>query len=162
MDAHRFLTLADQLLTGVRDSVPSTAGDGAPECRCATSRAYYAAYNVAVEFLGRIGFETTNSHNCHHAVQFAFNQSGNASLRTVSANLNSLHSERKVADYEMRNTLSDTYPHANSIVELARTPIGMIDAVASDTSLWGEIATAVLNYIDMSKTTALRRKSGSK
>ena len=115
MDAHRFLTLADQLLTGVRDSVPSTAGDGAPECRCATSRAYYAAYNVAVEFLGRIGFETTNSHNCHHAVQFAFNQSGNASLRTVSANLNSLHSERKVADYEMRNTLSDTYPHANSI-----------------------------------------------
>ena len=155
-----YLTLAQQLVAGVQASTPLTGGSGAPECRCAISRAYYAAYNVAVDFLDRLGFETTNSHNCHQAVQFALNQSGNASLRDVSTFLNTLHTERRRADYEMRNTRPEEVSHADAMVKVAETAIALVDSVLSDTSLWGAIATAVLNYVNTSQTAALRRKSG--
>ena len=159
MQSRLFLTLAQRL---VADARTAAAGGGTAECRCGIGRAYYAAYNVATDFLDRIGFATTNSHNCHQAVQYALNQSGNASLRDVSTYLNVLHTERRLADYEMRNTRPEVVAHADRMVQLAETAIELIEAVQSDTGLWGEIASAVLNYVNTSQTAALRRKSGVK
>lgn len=152
-----YLALAQRLIAGPRTSPPEPA-----ECRCAISRAYYAAYNVAADFLDRIGFATTNSHNCHQAVQYALNQSGNASLRDVSTYLNTLHTERRLADYEMRNPRPESAAHADQMVKLAATAIDSVKLVQNDTSLWGAIATAVLNYVLTSQTAALRRKTGGR
>ncbi len=154
------LSLAQKLVVDAQTAAPSLGG--VAECRCAIGRAYYAAYNVAVDFLDRIGFATTNSHNCHQAVQYALNQSGNASLRDVSTFLNVLHTERRLADYEMRNTRPEGVEHADRMVRLAEKAIEFVEAVQSNTSLWGEIAIAVLNYVNTSQTAALRRKSGAK
>jgi hypothetical protein len=162
MVSRLYLTLAQTLVAGVRAAAPLTGGTGAAECRCAISRAYYAAYNVAVDFLDRLGFETTNNHNCHQAVQFALNQSGNTSLRDVSTYLNTLHTERRRADYEMRNARPEQVSHADTMVKLAESAISLVETVQGDTSLWGSIAIAVLNYVNTSQTAALRRKSGTK
>lgn len=161
MDSRGYLTLAQQLVAGVQAKTPLTGGTGAPECRDAISRAYYAVYNFAVDFLNRIGFETVNNHSSHQAVQFALNQCGNDSLRTVSTNLNTLHSERRKADYDMRDPHPERVDQAIAMVKVAESAIGRIETVQSDTSLLGAIAMAVLNYITTSQTTGLRRKSGS-
>jgi hypothetical protein len=160
MVSRLYLTLAQQLVAGVKAAAPLTGGTGAPECRCAISRAYYAVYNVAADFLYQIGFETTNNHNCHQAVQFALNQSGSAPLRDVSTYLNTLHTERRRADYEMRNTRPEEVAHADAMVRLAESAVDLIESVRADTSLWGAVATAVLNYVNTSQTAALRRRSG--
>ena len=102
MDSRLYLTLAQQLISGVQAATPLTGGAGTPECRCAISRGYYAAYNVAVDFLDVIGFKMENVGSCHTAVQYAFNQCGNASLATVATKLGTLYEERRRADYEMR------------------------------------------------------------
>lgn len=158
MHSRLYLTLAQQLVSGVQAGRPLTGGTGAPECRCAISRAYYAAYNVAVDYLDAIGFRTENVGACHTAVQYALNQSGNASLETVSTNLGTLYSERRKADYEMKNPRPENVVQADAMVKLAESAIALVDAVRSDTSLWGAIATGVLAYITTSGTNALRRK----
>jgi hypothetical protein len=60
MHARLYVTLARHLVAGVQSANPLTGGAGATECRCAISRAYYGADNVAVDFLDQIGFKAEN------------------------------------------------------------------------------------------------------
>lgn len=158
MSPRPFLALARRLAV----EAGTAHANAAPLCRCAIGRAYYAAYNAAVDFLNRIGFETTNSHACHMAVQYALNQSNDESLRNVSTFLNTLHGERRLADYELRNPSPENVAYAGRLVDMAEEAFRLIEEVEADTSRWGPIATAVLNYVTTSQTAALRRKSGAR
>ena len=103
MDGRQLLALAQKLVDGVAAGTPLTGGDGAPECRSAISRAYYATFLVAAAFLDRIGFAVQNSPAAHVAVQHALNNSGDAVLRRIGAKLDDLHRDRRRADYDMKD-----------------------------------------------------------
>src|SRR4051812_12028791 len=114
MNAHDYLTLAEKLVETVKNRSPLCGGKGEAECRAAISRAYYAVYNSVWEFLDRIGFEPGKSNNNHQVLQDTLSNSGDSSLRTVGAALNRLHTERKAADYEMRNPRAEQMANAKS------------------------------------------------
>lgn len=158
MKSHRYLDLAKALVHGVSMAAPLTADDGAPECRCAISRAYYAAYNCAVDYLGRIGFKTQNVGACHTAVQHVLNNCGETVLKQVSSKLGTLYTERRNADYEMNHRPSETPRQAEAMVRIAESAVAQLESAASDTGKLGEIAGAILKYIADAGVTAVVRK----
>jgi hypothetical protein len=160
MLARHNLSLAQHLLAGVKANTPisGAGGAGAPECRCAISRAYYALYNEAVAYLDGIGFEPENNHNCHSAVQLALNNSGDKRLEAVYQSLESLHRMRRLADYEMKNTAPEKPPNAEACVKMAEQAIQGIDTVKSDVPAQGTIATTIKQYFATSHKSGLRVK----
>lgn len=89
MDFRDFLPVAEAL----------AQGDSEAEWRSASSRAYYAAFHVACEFLATLGFQVPRM---ERARAFAWLRLSNASsVEVVKAGqaLNGLRSDRNVADY---------------------------------------------------------------
>jgi uncharacterized protein (UPF0332 family) len=163
MDGRRLLTLAEKLLEGVAARSPLTGGDGAPECRTAISRAYYAAFLVAAAYLDRIGFAVESSPAAHVAVQYALNNSGDATLRNVSSDLGKLHAKRRVADYEPKNAHPEQLPNAQEAVRLAADVIAWLDDVRDNSTpeRMGAIAVAISKWLKSAQTAGLRQKSGT-
>lgn len=158
MNSNRYAVLARKLVEGVAASSPLTGGDGAAECRCAISRAYYAAYNRAVDFLGMLGFKTLNSGKCHTDVQHVLNNCGDEDLRKVATELGTLYSERRRADYEMRQRASESLSQAQAMVGVSESCIARIESLVGDTHEWGEIAKGILDHIAIAQVAAVVRK----
>jgi hypothetical protein len=134
MDPRIFLRLAENLVGSVKQSamVPGTSGES--ECRTAISRAYYASFLVAVDFLDAIGVVVTTSGQCHVAVQYAMNNSGHSNLIRVAATLGTLYSERRAADYELRNRRAERVAQAEASIQMAQAAIALLDQITSGTS----------------------------
>ena len=93
MDPKDFLTLAQQL---ANESTPL------PEkLRTATSRAYYAAYNVSVDALGRLGIKISKSHGGHGELIKYLGNSKDRDLEAISGQLGTLQTNRNHADYHL-------------------------------------------------------------
>ena len=144
--------------------MPLTGGGGAAECRSAISRAYYAAYLVGVAYLDRMGFSVANNHQSHVAVQRGLNNSGNATLRVASADLITLHVERRRADYDTKDRRPESVANAEVWVKLAAKVIAELDRVRDSASLdeMGAIAKAISDWVKMTPGCGLEQKSGSK
>jgi hypothetical protein len=155
MDSRLYVTLARTLVTEVQGRTPPT---GAAECRCAISRAYYGAYNVAVDLLDMIGFRTENVGACHVNVQHVLNNSGNADLAAASSGLGTLYVERRHADYEMKNTRPESAAQADAMVKLAESVVQLIVTIRNNTSGLGPIITAVAAYVATSSPAGVKRK----
>src|SRR5437870_12617667 len=93
MNPRENLDLAERLVQG-----PGTA-----EYRCAISRAYYAVYNVADQFLVRMGFVPPAA-NYHVALQRRLLNSGDDELKQIGSSLGGFHKQRIRADYRMDDT----------------------------------------------------------
>ncbi|HEY1190697.1 MAG TPA: hypothetical protein VGE74_23905 [Gemmata sp.] len=163
MDGRRLLELAQKLVDGVATGTPLTGGDGAPECRSAISRAYYATFLVASALLDRIGFAVQNSPAAHAAVQYALNNSGDAALRAVASDLDSLHRDRRRADYDPRDKSAQQRAKAEEATQLAARIIARLDEVrdAAAPERLGAIASAVSVWLKGAKSAGLRQKSGA-
>ena len=163
MDGRCLLALAQKLVEGVAAHAPLTGGDGAPECRSAISRAYYATFLVAAAYLDRIGFAVQNSPSAHAAVQFALNNSGDTALRGVGTDLERLHGERRRADYAMKDRNPETREYAEEAVRLAASAIARLDDVRDSAApeRTGAIAVAVSQWLKAAQTAGLRQKSGT-
>jgi hypothetical protein len=164
MDGRGYLQLARYLVEAVKTGNPPTGGDGAAKCRSAISRAYYGAYLVAVAYLDRIGFATENSPDCHLAVQRALNNGGNPELRAAYAKLDVLHRDRRRADYDMKDTRSETLATAEFVVKLAEDTTELIVRVRDTATLdeMAAIAAAISAWLKSAQTGALRQKSGTR
>lgn len=90
MDARQFLRLAEALTQDVAGRALLTPALDAAACRSAISRAYYAAFHVAHEFLDRIKVVVGQSSQAHVTVQHALNNSGDPNLVQVSSWLRTL------------------------------------------------------------------------
>lgn len=163
MDGRRLHAVAQKLVEGVADKTPLTGGDGAPECRSAISRAYYTAFLVASSYLDRIGFAVENTPAAHVAVQHALNNSGDGSLRGVASDLRDLSTERRRADYDMKDRSPEQASNAERIVNLAASAIARLDDVR-DTATperTGAVAVAVSKWLKSAQNAGLRQKSGT-
>ena len=163
MGGSRLLQLARKLVEGVAAGTPLTDGDGAPECRTAISRAYYAAFLVASAYLDRVGFAVQNTPAAHLAVQFAFNNAGDTVLRKVATDLGKLHAKRRAADYELKNLFPEQLSYAQEVIKTAADDIAWLDDVR-DTAVperTGAIAVAVSKWLKAAQNAGLRQKSGT-
>ncbi len=90
MEAREFHKLASALLA---DPKPA-------QIRTAISRAYYAIFNLAVQFLTGLGFGLPRN-NKHVAVQHRLQNCGDSEIARVGSQLTDLASKRVQADYDL-------------------------------------------------------------
>jgi uncharacterized protein (UPF0332 family) len=127
MDARLYLLLARSLIARVRASEGLVSAAGPAECRSATSRAYYAAFHAAGQFLQSIGFAVTSSGACHVTTQYALNNSPDTELQTAATQLATLYSARRAADYDMGDAAAEEIELAKTLVELASKTVVLLD-----------------------------------
>lgn len=162
MDGRRYLAVAQQLVEGVSSGAPLTGGDGAPECRSAISRAYYAAFLEAAAFLDRIGFAVENSPGAHVAVQHALNNSRDEVLCAVGNELGTLHKQRRRADYDVKDGWAESVVNAAGAIRIATDIIDCLDEVSSAPDRLGLIAGAISVWLKGAQSGGLKQKSGAR
>jgi uncharacterized protein (UPF0332 family) len=103
-----YLTLAKAL-----QSNPEAPGPREASLRAATSRAYYAAFQCAVNFAKGEGFQPKYTGEDHWGIKrhFQYYQPNNSAIRgKISTELGRLYDNRRMADYH--NELTRTSPNA--------------------------------------------------
>jgi len=118
MDPRNFQKLADKLSGGTEES----------EYRTAISRAYYATYNVGVEFYNNAGIKISKASKGHNQVCTYSNNSGNDKLKKVASQLHDLYSKRLDADYRLKKNMANSAT-ALSYVRIADQLISTIDSL---------------------------------
>src|SRR5437868_6308808 len=90
MDTHRIIEVAERL----------SQTPGPAFFRSAVSRAYYAAYNVAAEFLSAMGFAKAGK-DYHVALRHRLLNSRDDAFKKIGSQLGDFHQKRIQADYHM-------------------------------------------------------------
>jgi uncharacterized protein (UPF0332 family) len=117
MNPRDFHALAVELLT---KSTPSRN-------RSAISRAYYAAFHVALDHLQAAGFTIARNDSVHREVSRLLDWSDDATLKNVGAKLNDLRGARNRADYDVAQTKYETDKTAAAWVQAAADCIATLD-----------------------------------
>lgn len=134
MDARQFLRLAEALIQDVSARALLTPALDAAACRSVISRAYYAAFHVALEFLERIKVVVGQSPQAHVTVQHALNNSGDPNLAQVSSWLRTLYQERLAADYDLARPTLEQPGRATQRATLAGDLIDQLDRLLAGTA----------------------------
>ena len=88
-------------------------------CRTIVGRAYYGGFHLAKAFLEGLGVKSPRNANTHVYIQHCLLNSGHPELATAGLVLNSLHSDRIKADYDLSPSPVDSAPVARASVERA-------------------------------------------
>jgi hypothetical protein len=132
MNPRQYLELAERLAQGA----------GAAECRSAVSRSYYAVYNVAEQFLSRMGFGKPGK-NYHVALQQRLLNSQDDEVQRVGSQLGDLHERRLRADYHMDDKTTEHPKTAEAACRQARRMIEVLDLCPINSERWKQIQTAI-------------------
>src|SRR5262245_14437134 len=134
MDARQFLRLAEVLTNDLTGRALVFPALDPAACRSVISRAYYAAFHVAQEFLDQIKVVVGRSPQAHVTVQYALNNSGDATLVAVSSKLGKLQAERLAADYDLSRPGTERPAQAASMLTLAHEVIDQLDQLTAGTA----------------------------
>jgi uncharacterized protein (UPF0332 family) len=137
MRPHDFWRLADRL----------TANERNPEgFRSAISRAYYAAFLTAVDFLAAMNISLLSGPGAHTELLNILGNTGDAALLLARDSLDTLRKQRNRADYDLTDTTVETEANAlirlkgafNVIAELNRCRLdkSRFVAVSAATRVW--------------------------
>jgi hypothetical protein len=108
MNPREYAELASQLASKERPTIA--------ELRTSVSRAYYSAFNVAIEFRKGIGVTAPEGWEGHKLVAEALRYSGDDKIGAASRELDDLRKARWAADYDM---LDDHVEHQRSVQKWA-------------------------------------------
>ncbi len=118
MEPKKFLELAQALAFGQPQSA---------KLRTATSRAYYAAYNVSAETLGNMGAQIDKGPGGHGQVQRFLGNSKNEELQQIGIDLGTLHSNRISADYRLADERAENPTNVKALVQHAKRIIDTLE-----------------------------------
>ena len=91
-----FLKFAERTATGPTET----------DWRTAVSRAYYAAFHEARDFLTALGFQTPRADMAHAFLWRRLQNCGHVRLALAGSRLNQLRGERNQADYDLHRDLA--------------------------------------------------------
>jgi uncharacterized protein (UPF0332 family) len=138
MDPRAFLALAKKLLENEKNQ----AG-----LRSTVGRAYYAAFNVAVEFLSGIGCNVPKDANGHKKAYFCLNNCNDQSLVEAGGDLDNLRGFRNVADYDMGEKNVEKEDNVANWLELAEEVINTLDECKNGSAKrLSDVSAAIKNY----------------
>ena len=132
MRPSEFLDLAAEL---AEESRPAA-------CRSAISRAYYAVFNAAEEFLERMGFRSPKR-DYHVVLQRRFLVSEDPKFERIGSDMGDLHDKRIRADYKMADKFSESQSTAREVVNEARRMIEIIDSCPIYGDRWKKTKNAI-------------------
>jgi len=135
MDPRAFLHLAKRLI----------GDENNPEgLRSTVSRAYYAAFHVATEFLKEIGCGVPSGPQGHELTYHYLNNCGDAQLVAVAGDLHDLRGDRNDADYKLSNTRIENEGLVQNLIEVADEIITVLDGCSGQRKL--AVTSAVRAY----------------
>ena len=134
MNPRDFLSVAEDLLEATREC----------DWRTAVSRAYYAAFLVAVELLRNVGFEVPPDGGGHAHVYRRLNNCGREEVIDAAQALWDLREARNWADYRMNRPLG--LGVAIDAVDDARRVIRLLDDLADSEAVLAQVLAAVRAY----------------
>jgi uncharacterized protein (UPF0332 family) len=118
MNPRAFLDLAKRLFANEKN----------PEgLRSTVSRAYYAAFNVAVEFLSGVGCGVPADAAGHEKACHFLNNCGDPSLKSLSGHLFDLRRQRNHADYHLDKPHVETESVVQNWLSVADDVIKKLD-----------------------------------
>jgi hypothetical protein len=137
MDPRAFLALANRLF----------ATEINPEGRRSTiSRAYYAAFHVAAEFLDGIGHQIPDGPQGHAlAYQYLYN-CGDDPLKEAAGYLDDLRGQRNTADYKLNNPRIENNGIVRNCIDLAGEIIKSLDNCKGSAKRKQNVTNAVREY----------------
>jgi uncharacterized protein (UPF0332 family) len=100
----------------------------AADCRTSVSRAYYAVFHVARDYLLQGGFRVAKSDSAHIMVARFLSWSNDMAIGDVSAQISDLRSARNEADYDLDRLRLENVKNASMWIETARSCIDVLDA----------------------------------
>ena len=118
MDPRAFLALAKRLVSNEKN---------AEGRRSAISRAYYAAFNVAVEFCASIGCHVPNGPQGHELAYNYLNNCGDSDLIDAASSLHNLRGERNIADYKLTKKYVESEDWVHDLIKSAEEIIKSLD-----------------------------------
>jgi uncharacterized protein (UPF0332 family) len=127
MVAHQFLAFAESLADSVKAN-PSLPNRDAI-CRSAISRAYYALFLLAREFLDELGVDARRIPNPHANLEQALRNSNVLSLQRLANTLGTLSRIRTEADYDLRSEEVESLARVEVVITDARTAILQLDII---------------------------------
>jgi hypothetical protein len=139
MDPRLFLPLAGTLA--------QTPGAGPAECRTSISRCYYAAYHVAVSFLDQLGIEPRSGPKGHSAVKNGLLNSQDAGIIKYGSDLDTLHSERLRADYDLADERPEDKKTAQALVQQSGRMIADLDACRRSPARRTQVQSAIKEWV---------------
>jgi hypothetical protein len=142
MDARLFLATARTLAsTNPADATAAAA------YRTAVSRSYYAAFNVAVGFLEGIGLEVIDKPSGHSWVKNSFIYVPDPAVKRIGMALETLHRERKYADYDMQDLKPERQKTASGVVRQAEQVISDLDGYRLSPTNAAALEAAIKNWV---------------
>ena len=112
------------------------ADEGGPaEYRTAINRAYYAAYNTAVELLIQSGCVLPATAGCHREVREHLEHSGDPVIIASAKRLRELYNRREAADYRMSDLVAEDRRFSEGAVTIAGKVISALDEIRQGPSL---------------------------
>lgn len=127
------LTLAESMVQGVSEV----------EWRCAISRAYYAAFHEARDFLEDLRFRVPRAAQAHGYLWMRLINCGNPTIALAGSDLNNLQGERNRADYDRHVSVSQV--NAQRWVQSARLVLNRLASGRSD-PVRSQITAAIRDY----------------
>jgi uncharacterized protein (UPF0332 family) len=122
MTGNDFLQFASNL------AVNPGLGSAAPRCRTAVSRAYYAAFHSAVEFLAEFGMHVPANHTGHQETSRQLHRTKQPEAQMAARLLEDLRTDRNEADYRLDRQRLETQKCAKDAVESASELHRFLDA----------------------------------
>jgi hypothetical protein len=110
-----FLVLAERLLLGIVEE----------DWRSGVSRAYYAAFHGARDFMSGLGFQVPAAEQAHAYLWLRLSNSGYPLLDQAGSDLSFLRQQRNFADYELTGNLGRSV--AQNQVQIAREIMETLD-----------------------------------
>jgi hypothetical protein len=138
MRPHAFWHLADRLI--VNEKTPEGF-------RSAISRAYYAAFLTAVDFLRAMNIFLLGSPGTHTELLNILGNTGDAALDTARDQLATLRVERNAADYDLSNRRVETETYARVLVGDAYDVIAELNRCRLDASRFATVTAATRVWV---------------
>ncbi len=138
MQARAFLQLAERLFVSEKN----------PEgMRSTISRAYYAAFNVAAEFLKGIGCEVPANPQGHELAYNYLYNCADKPLIEAGQNLHDLRGQRNDADYKLNKPQVEKEQVVRNWLDVATDIIKRLDDCKSSAKRRADVTKAVQKYI---------------
>jgi len=146
MDPRLFFTLAGTL----------ASASGPSELRTSLSRSYYAVFNVAVAFLQQMGIEPVSGPQAHSAVKNGLLASQDAGLVKIGSDLDTLHAERRRADYDMGDVRCESSKTAAAVFKQAGRMLAALDSCRLAPARRGQAEAAIKRWAANTPGSGLR------
>ena len=134
MNPRDFLALADTLIQGSTEAA----------WRSAVSRAYYASFHVAREFLETLRFRVPHADRAHGYIWLRLANAGHEETQLAGNKLKTLRSGRNRADYDLTQPLHQE--RAAELVGAAQNIVQLLEQIANDATLQSQITDAIRDY----------------